>query len=74
MRTTDSGRTWENLTLPEPPNSAMWTMAIRRDAPDNMFAASRHGYLYRSSDGGDSWSKLWREFGEVASLAWLAPV
>jgi hypothetical protein len=35
-------------------------------APDTMFAASRYGCLYRSDGGGDSWRKLWREFGEVS--------
>jgi photosystem II stability/assembly factor-like uncharacterized protein len=33
-----------------------------------MLAASRYGYLYRSTDGGESWTKLWREFSEVSSL------
>jgi len=27
------------------------------------------GELYRSLDGGDSWTKLKREFGEVRALA-----
>jgi hypothetical protein len=36
-----------------------------------MFAASRYGYLYRSEDGGDTWARLWREFSEASSLAWL---
>jgi hypothetical protein len=33
-----------------------------------MFAGSRHGYLYASEDGGDSWTKLKREMGEVSSI------
>ena len=37
-----------------------------------VWAASRYGYLYRSDDGGDSWLKLWREFGEVSSIVWVA--
>ena len=40
--------------------------------PDMVFAASRYGYLYRSDDGGDTWRKLWREFGEVSSILWVA--
>lgn len=71
MRSSDAGRTWEDLTLPGQPNSAMWTLTIADSTPDLMFAASRYGYLYRSEDGGDSWVRLWREFSEVSSLAWL---
>jgi len=71
MRSRDAGATWQNLTLPAPPNSAMWTVSMPASAPDLVFAASRYGYLYRSDDGGDSWRKLWREFGEVSSIAWV---
>ena len=51
--------------------SEIWTVAILDSAPDTMFAAGRDGYLYRSDDGGDSWRKLWREFGEVSSIQWV---
>ena len=71
MRTRDAGATWEDLKLPVQPNSAVWTVSIAEAAPDTMFAASRYGYLYRSDDGGDSWRKLWREFGEVSSIQWI---
>ena len=72
MRSRDAGETWESLPLPGQPNSAMWTMTIPASAPDTMLAASRYGNLYRSDDGGDSWIRIWREFSEVSSLAWLA--
>ena len=71
VRSRDAGVTWEPLKLPVQPNSAIWTVAISDAAPDTMFAASRYGYLYRSDDGGDSWRKLWREFGEVSSIQWV---
>lgn len=69
VRSRDAGATWEPLPLPVQPNSAVWTVSVSAAAPDTMFAASRYGYLYRSDDGGDSWRKLWREFGEVSSIA-----
>jgi photosystem II stability/assembly factor-like uncharacterized protein len=72
MRSRDAGETWENLPLPGQPNSAMWTVSIPASDPDIVLAASRYGYLYRSDDGGDSWRKLWREFGEVSSLLWVS--
>jgi len=71
LRSQDAGATWQNLGLPVQPNSAMWTVSIPASAPDMVFAASRYGYLYRSDDGGDSWRKLWREFGEVSSILWV---
>ena len=71
MRSRDAGATWQNLDLPAQPNSAVWTVSISASAPDTVFAASRYGYLYRSDDGGDSWRKLWREFGEVSSILWV---
>ena len=71
VRSRDAGVTWETLKFPVQPNSAIWTVAVSESAPDTMFAASRYGYLYRSDDGGDSWRKLWREFGEVSSIQWV---
>jgi photosystem II stability/assembly factor-like uncharacterized protein len=71
MRSRDTGASWHNLALPGQPNSAIWTVSIPAAAPDLMFAASRYGYLYRSDDGGDTWRKLWREFGEVSSIVWM---
>lgn len=71
MRSRDAGVTWQNLALSAPPNSAIWTVSIPAAAPELVFAASRHGYLYRSDDGGETWRKLWREFGEVSSILWV---
>jgi photosystem II stability/assembly factor-like uncharacterized protein len=72
MRSRDAGATWHSLPLPGQPNSAIWTVSIPAESPDTVLAASRYGYLYRSDDGGDSWRKLWREFGEVSSILWVA--
>ncbi len=74
VRSRDAGATWHSLGLPVQPNSAMWTISIPSTAPETVFAASRYGYLYRSDDGGDSWRKLWREFGEVSSVLWMPRV
>ena len=68
MRSKDTGRTWENLPLPTPPNSAMWVVSVPSFNPQVAFAGSRYGHLYRSDDGGDSWNKLWREFSEISSV------
>lgn len=68
MRSKDVGKTWESLTLPVQPNSAMWAVHARPDDPKVMVAGSRYGYLYRSDDGGDSWRKCWRELSEINSV------
>ncbi len=72
MRSKDTGQTWENLPLPVEPNTAMWVVNAQPDNPELILAGSRYGYLYRSDDGGDSWSKLWREFSEISSVLWVA--
>ena len=71
MRSVDCGKSWENLSLPVEPNTAMWVVNVQPFDPKVVFAASRYGYLYRSDDGGDSWTKLWREFSEISSVVWV---
>ena len=71
MRSKDTGKTWENLSLPVDPNTAMWVVNMQPAKPEVVFAGSRYGYLYRSDDGGDSWTKLWREFSEISSVLWI---
>lgn len=71
MRSKDTGKTWERLSLPVEPNTAMWVVNAQPSDPNVVFAGSRYGYLYRSDDGGDSWIKLWREFSEISAILWL---
>jgi photosystem II stability/assembly factor-like uncharacterized protein len=71
MRSRDAGASWQSLSLPVQPNSAMWTVSIPPAHPSTVYAASRYGYLYRSEDGGDSWVKLWRELSEVSAVLWV---
>jgi len=65
----DAGRSWSKAALPFPSNSTIWTFAITAGDPDLIAAASVSGYIYLSSDGGATWRKLAREFGEIRSLA-----
>ncbi|MFI5267059.1 MAG: WD40/YVTN/BNR-like repeat-containing protein [Chloroflexota bacterium] len=69
-RTADAGETWDFVDMPVPPNSAMWVVRMQPDTPELVLAASRYGYLYRSDDAGQTWTKLWREFSEVSSIVW----
>ena len=40
--------------------------------PVVIVAASFYGYLYVSEDGGESWRKFRKEFGEICSVALTA--
>lgn len=69
----DGGKTWQQASLPQTPNSTIWTFATHPALPNLLFAASVNGYLYRSEDGGKTWTKSSHEFGEVRSIALLLP-
>jgi photosystem II stability/assembly factor-like uncharacterized protein len=71
IRSRDMGQSWELLPLPSQPNSTIWTFGVHPSDPNIMFAASRYGYLYRSDSAGESWTKLAREFSEIAAVQWL---
>lgn len=68
LRSHDTGKTWEALRMPVQPNSAMWVVNAQSFHPETILAGSKYGYLYRSDDYGDSWSKIWREFSEISSV------
>ena len=71
QRSTDGGKTWEVVPLPVAPNSTIYWFATHPADPNIIVANSLNGYVYTSSDGGDSWKKLKQEFGEIRALAWL---
>jgi len=69
QRSRDGGRSWERAALPVEPNSTMYWLGVNRAIPNVIVANSMFGYLYVSSDGGDSWIKLQRELSEIRALA-----
>jgi photosystem II stability/assembly factor-like uncharacterized protein len=69
-RSLDGGATWQPATFPGRANSTMWNIAIHPADANLVYASSVSGQLYRSTDGGASWTKLAREFGEIRALAW----
>lgn len=70
-RSRDLAESWELLPLPTRPNSTIWAFGTHPADPRVVFAGSRYGYLYRSDDGGQSWTKLAREFSEIAAVRWV---
>ncbi|MEM7033072.1 MAG: hypothetical protein AAF629_26205 [Chloroflexota bacterium] len=56
-RSQDGGASWIRTTGGMFPEADIRAMAARPDYPEVLFAGTETG-LYRSSDGGDSWTKL----------------
>lgn len=69
QRSVDGGRTWTPAELSHPANSHFYWLAFNPADPETAVAATMFGYLYVSRDGGASWTKIQREFGEVRGLA-----
>ncbi len=61
----DGGTTWAPAALPGPSNSTMWNFGVHPADARLIYAASVSGQLYRSTDGGTSWVKMAKEFGEI---------
>jgi photosystem II stability/assembly factor-like uncharacterized protein len=66
----DAGKTWQTPKMPKVANSTIWNFAVHAADPSLIYANSVSGEVYRSQDGGMSWEKLEREFGEIRALAW----
>jgi photosystem II stability/assembly factor-like uncharacterized protein len=69
-RSLDGGQTWTDVGLPGHVNSTPWCIATHRSNPLLIFACTNLGQVFRSTDGGDAWTRLPHEFGELRSLHW----
>lgn len=69
-RSVDRGYQWTETRLETPPNSTFWALGAHSADPGLVFAGTKYGDLYRSTDGGRSWHKEWREFPEITAVAW----
>ena len=69
-RSSDRGQTWTAAMLHTQPNSTVWTFGVNPADPALLFAGTKYGHLMRSTDGGRSWFKDWREFSEITSIVW----
>lgn len=70
LRSDDAGAHWRDLGLPGPLNSTPWCIATNPADSELLFVLTNLGQLFRSTDGGASWVKLDREFGEVRAALW----
>lgn len=64
----DDGRSWRSALFPGTAASTVWTIGTSPAAPDLALAAAIGGELFTSKDGGRSWDRLPRRFGEVRSV------
>jgi photosystem II stability/assembly factor-like uncharacterized protein len=65
----DGGQSWRPAPLPVEPNSVVYWFGTHQALPNVIVAASLYGYVYVSEDGGASWTKRKKEFGEIRALA-----
>jgi photosystem II stability/assembly factor-like uncharacterized protein len=70
-RSADMGRTWESIPLTVKPNGTVHNFGTHPSDPSFLAASSINGQVFVSSDAGDSWSKVSREWGIVHALAWV---
>ncbi len=68
LRSVDHGSTWQDVGLPGQTNSTPWCIASHVADPNIVFTVTNLGQIFRSLDGGQTWTKLIREFGEVRSM------
>ena len=69
-RSTDGGATWHAAKMPGRANSTIWNFGVHAADPNLVYANSVSGEIYRSTDGGASFERLPREFGEIRQIVW----
>ncbi|TLS44278.1 glycosyl hydrolase [Streptomyces montanus] len=74
LRSEDLGRTWQDTALDTPANSTVWAFGTHAADPELVFAGTKYGHLFRSTDAGRTWRKEWREFSEITDVTWTPAV
>ncbi len=69
----DFGESWQLCEMSHPANSTIWSIGTNQADTKLLFAATIFGQIFRSDDGGRSWTKIDRELGEIRMITW-APV
>jgi photosystem II stability/assembly factor-like uncharacterized protein len=74
FRSDDLAKTWTEATLDVPATSTVWALGTHPAEPDLVFAGTKYGNLFRSTDGGRTFTKEWRDFPEITDVAWTPAV
>ena len=74
FRSDDLATTWTESSLDVPATSTVWAFATHPADADLIFAGTKYGNLYRSTDGGRSFTREWRDFPEITDVAWTPAV
>ncbi len=74
FRSDDLARTWSEATLDVAASSTVWGFGTHPSDPDLVLAGTKYGNLFRSTDGGRSFTKEWRDFPEITDVAWTPAV
>ena len=74
FRSDDLAATWSEATLDVPASSTVWGFGTHPSEPNLVFAGTKYGNLYRSTDGGRSFTKEWRDFPEITDVAWTPAI
>jgi photosystem II stability/assembly factor-like uncharacterized protein len=74
FRSEDLAQTWTQSSLDVPANSTTWAFGLHPADPGLVFAGTKYGHLFRSSDAGRSFVKEWREFPEITDVAWTPAI
>lgn len=71
FRSRDWGAHWEDAKLPGECESSAYFLAVNPADPKLAFVAATLGQLWRTTDGGESWTALKRRLSEIRAVAWL---
>ncbi len=68
LKSSDGGVTWQSTKLPPPDSSAVLALSVDPQIPTTLFAGTTQS-LYKSTNQGNSWSKVWEDKPPVYDIA-----
>jgi photosystem II stability/assembly factor-like uncharacterized protein len=71
FRSRDYGEAWEEVSLPGTVESSAYFLGVHHTNPNLIYLAATLGQIYRSEDGGETWSAIKRRLGEIRAIIWL---
>lgn len=74
LRSDDLGHSWQESTFDTPATSTVWAIGTHHSDGGLLFAGTKYGDLFRSADGGRTFTKEARSFPEITGVAWTPAV